>query len=249
MALVILRPDTSEPYLLDVQRKGTGTAGRPLELSFVVRHPRTHAPINEYLIVHDRPAHMFVVSSDLRVFDHVHPEPGGNGRLELTWQPPRPGRYHFLLDVVPRDAFPQLLESVVEVPGGTPVREPIGLSSLASAHGVTASLETAAFFAGRWERFEVKLTDTATGAPLTGWEPWLGAWGHMFAIRDGATEPMHAHPDEDSIVRTAEGTSVTFDVLFPRTGRYGVWVQVQRNGVVVTLPFSVEVQGWTVAGS
>ncbi len=249
MALVVMRPDTYEPYLLDAQRKVPIAAGRPVELSLALRHPETRARITDYLLVHERPAHVFVVSDDLGVFEHVHPDPPTDGTLRLTWQPPRPGRYHFFLDVVPSGALPQLLETVVVVPGTPGERASLAPQSAALVQGVAArsAVEEGDLFAGRWSRLKVDLTDAATGAPIGDWEPWLGAWAHLFSIRQGATEPMHAHPDDDSIVRAADSTSVTFDVLFPRAGRYGVWVQLQRKGVVITLPFVVDVQGWTAA--
>jgi hypothetical protein len=249
MALVVMTPDTYEPYVLEVQQKAPAAPNRAIELNLALRHPATGARITDYLLVHERPAHMFVVSEDLGVFDHVHPDPPENGQLRLTWRPPRAGRYHFFLDVVPAGAFPQLLETVVVVPGKDVEAAPLTPQSDARVQGVAGAMtiEDGDLFAGRWSRLKVELSDAASGQPLDGWETWLGAWAHLFTIRQSATEPMHAHPDEDSIVRGGDGTSVTFDVLFPRAGRYGLWVQLQRKGTVITLPFAVDVQGWSTA--
>jgi hypothetical protein len=35
---------------------------------------------------------------------------------------------------------------------------------------------------------------------------------------------------------------VTFEAIFPRPGRYKLWVQFQRAGAVITAPFVVEVR-------
>jgi hypothetical protein len=245
MALTPFKGDTLEPYVLDVERSGPATAGKPFTLGFRVRHPRSQAPVSDYLVVHERPAHMFVVSSDLQVFEHVHPVVGENGHLTLTWTAPRAGRYHFLLDIVPSGALPQLLESVVIVNGEDPPAAPFTPTRSAEVDGIRASMETNVEMAGNWSYLTFKLADAATGEPLTGWETWLGAWAHLFAIREGATEPVHAHPDEGVEVRTATDTNITLEVMFPRPGRYGVWLQLQRNGKVTTLPFFVEVTGWT----
>lgn len=239
MALVVLRPDTSAPFVLDVdrQRADDGT----YHLTFAVRHPVTHALATELVTVHDRPAHMFVVSSDLRVFEHVHPQPQPDGRLQLDWKPKTAGRYHLFLDIVPEGALPQLLETIVPVRGQhrAATDEITGLTAVQD--GVQAALEAGQVVAGEWARLLFKLTDAETGAEMTGWEQWLGAWAHMFAIRDGATEPRHAHPDEHDIERGLGISSVGLDVMFPRAGEYGVWLQIQRNGTVITLPFRVDV--------
>lgn len=238
MALVVLRPDTSAPFLLDFTRQAA--ANGTLRLDFVVRHPVTRAIATSLVSVHERPAHLFVVSSDLEKFEHLHPEPQPDGRLELIWTPPSAGRYHLFLDIVPAGALPQLLEAVVQMPGPN-VSAGAAASMTATRDGVQASLEAGEFVAGQWSRLVFKLSDATSGAALDGWEPWLGAWAHIFSIRDGATEPHHAHPDEHDAVRDGPITSVGLDILFPRSGRFGVWVQIQRKGAVVTLPFRVEV--------
>lgn len=238
MALVILRPDTSAPFILDLER--TPAANGTLQLDFAVSHPVSHAIAKDFVTVHEKPAHLFVVSSDLMRFEHLHPEPQANGHLKLTWTPPAPGRYHLFLDIVPAGALPQLLESVVQVPGAkVDAGQPPSMA--ATSDSVHATLEAGEFVAGRWSRLVFRLTDAATGDPLSGWETWLGAWGHLFTIREGATEPQHGHPDEHDAIRDAGVTSVGFDILFPRGGRYGVWLQIQRKGAVITLPFRVEV--------
>lgn len=247
MALTPFKPDTPQPYVLDVERSGIAVTGKPLKLGFVVRHPESHAVVNSFLTVHDKLAHMFVVSSDLQVFEHVHPEVGADGHLTLTWSPPRPGRFHFFLDVAPAGALPQLLESVVLVNGEMPSPAPFEQTRFVEREGIRASLESNIDIAGNWSYLTFKLTDAATGQAMSGWETWLGAWAHLFAIRDGATEPVHAHPDEGVEVHTAMDTNITLEVMFPRPGRYGVWLQVQRKGKVITLPFFVEVSGWTAS--
>lgn len=237
MALVPLRPDTSAPFLLDVTR--TPAARGAMAFDFVVRHPVSRVAATTLVQVHERPAHLFVVSADLERFEHLHPESRPDGHLGLTWTPPAPGRYHLFLDIVPAGALPQLLESVVLVPGRTPPpAEPPGLD--ATRDGVQALLEAGEVIAGEWARLTFRLTDAATGERLDGWEPWLGAWAHLFAVREGATDPQHGHPEEHDVTRDASQSTVALDVLFPRPGRYGVWLQIQRRGRVVTLPFRIE---------
>lgn len=245
MALTAFKPDTHEPYVLDATRDGPAVAGRPFTLGFRVSHPRSKEGVSDFLVVHEKPAHMFVVSSDLQVFEHVHPTVRDEGHLTLTWTAPRSGRYHFLLNVVPAGALPQLLEAVVVVNGEEPPSVPLTTTKSSERDGIRATIESNVEMAGNWSYLTFKLTDAATGEALSGWETWLGAWAHLFAIREGATEPVHSHPDEGVEVRTPSETNITVEVLFPRPGRYGVWLQLQRNGTVTTLPFVVDVAAWT----
>jgi hypothetical protein len=72
-------------------------------------------------------------------------------------------------------------------------------------------------------------------SPADGFEPYLGAWGHMLAVSSDLIDLIHTHPF------LANGPLVQFNVEFPRAGTYRVWVQFQRKGVVNTARFDVPV--------
>jgi hypothetical protein len=71
--------------------------------------------------------------------------------------------------------------------------------------------------------------------PADGLEKYLGAWGHMLIVSEDLIDLMHLHPF------LAAGSSIQYNVLFPRAGNYKVWSQFQRLGVVNTLAFSLRV--------
>lgn len=248
MALVPFKPGVYTPYLLQTKLESRFEAGKPATISFRVLHPRTREQAGEFLVVHERPAHLFIASEDLAVLDHVHPEVMPDGELRITWTPPQPGRYRMFVDVVPAGDLPQMLEAVVESMDvdkapPPPVWQP---SFTATVGGVTARMLITGgqAFAGRESQVELELNDASTGRPIDGWEPWLGAWAHFFALREDASEPTHAHPEDAFLVRTELATKVHFDVIFPRAGTYRAWVQLQRKGQVLTLPFTVRVDGY-----
>ena len=76
-------------------------------------------------------------------------------------------------------------------------------------------------------------TDALTGRPVTDLEPYLGAPAHMLVVRADLADAIHAHPEE---VATG-GPTVSFHPLLPAEGAYKVWIQVQRRGRVITVPF------------
>ena len=92
---------------------------------------------------------------------------------------------------------------------------------------------------------EVTFTMTVTehGRPVADLEPYLGANGHLVALRSGDLAYVHVHPADG--VRPA-GTLV-FDAVLDAAGRYGLFLDFKHQGVVHTAHFTFD-QG-TVHGA
>ena len=63
-------------------------------------------------------------------------------------------------------------------------------------------------------------------------DDYLGAKGHLVALREGDLAFLHVHPDEDRLRFMAE---------FPTAGRYRLFLQFQVDGSVHTAAFTHEV--------
>ena len=74
-------------------------------------------------------------------------------------------------------------------------------------------------------------TITKDGEPVRT-EPYLGAGGHLVALRDGDLAFLHVHPGDDG---------VRFAATFPTAGRYRLFLQFQHDGRVHTVAFTQEV--------
>jgi hypothetical protein len=72
---------------------------------------------------------------------------------------------------------------------------------------------------------------TRGGTPVTV-QPYLGAQGHLVALREGDLAFLHVHPDENSLRFMAE---------FPTAGRYRLFLQFKTDGRVHTAAFTQEV--------
>ncbi len=216
---------------------------------------RTGYPILEQ--VHERQMHVVVLSQDLADFEHVHPEPMGGGLYRLDHTFPRPGKYWIYADHTPPgqpqtiSRFEVSVEGAAEQPKALhPDLAPTTISGVTVSLGIPGPLET-----GRDIRLQFRLGSTDL-------EPYLGSWGHiMIASWDGA-DFIHAHPIEGEaplssptdfwshshgvpgpspeVIETVTG--------FNRPGPYKVWLQVQREGAVLTFPWVVEVREETSAG-
>ncbi len=78
------------------------------------------------------------------------------------------------------------------------------------------------------------LTVSKNGAPVSDLQPYLGAYGHLVALRAGDLGYLHVHPQET----TGAGSAIAFDVEVPTAGAYRLFLDFQHDGVVRTAPFT-----------
>ena len=67
---------------------------------------------------------------------------------------------------------------------------------------------------------------------MTDLEPYLGALGHLVAIRDGDLAYLHVHPLDEA--DGAGGPQVRFAVEVPTAGTYGLFFDFAHGGEVRT---------------
>jgi hypothetical protein len=103
--------------------------------------------------------------------------------------------------------------------------------------GVRVRLDAADLVAGKRAVLRFRLFDQATGAPVTTFEPFLGAPGHMLLVNASLTDSIHVHPEEQDM----QTPFVSFLPLLPASGTYKLWVQFQRGGRVITAPFVIAI--------
>ncbi|MEO8026605.1 MAG: heavy metal-binding domain-containing protein [Bryobacteraceae bacterium] len=209
-------------------------AGAPVELRFDITNPKDHKRVKDYEIMHEKLFHMFIVSQDLSFFVHDHPIKGDDAMFRLKTELPKPGLYRILSDFYPKGGTPQLIANTVIVPGApfdphTTLKPDVGVQKGANMD-VSLVTEPAVPIAGMKTLMFFKLS-TADG-----FEPYIGAWGHMLAASEDLVDMIHNHP-----FIADGGPNVQFNMIFPRPGIYRVWVQFQRKGVVNTLAYNIPV--------
>lgn len=190
---------------------------------------------------HTKELHLIVVRRDLTGFQHVHPTRDDSG----TWTVPvdlEPGDWRVFADFVPAagaapgDAL--TLGADLHVAGGY---EPSALdteSRTAEVDGYTVSLGG---ILAPGEDSELDLGVSKDGEPVTDLEPYLGAYGHLVALRDGDLAYLHVHPaGEPGDGMTPPGPDVTFYAAVPSAGQYRLFLDFQHEGVVRTAEFTVD---------
>jgi hypothetical protein len=254
MTLVAGRPFDTRDYPLQVSVTPRAVkAGAPFKMRFDVRHPSSGAPVRNFELVHDRRYHLFVVSHDMDVFQHVHPDQQPDGAWTLDVTLPKPGAYRVLSDFLPSGGAPQLLaRTLVTADFAGDLRSQDARLEVDTAWKKTAGTLTAELkfdpprlIAGQYGHLAFTLTDSSTGEPVTDLQPYLGAFGHAFVLSEDLRDSVHSHPPEwrdgREISSGFGGPEVMFEGYMPRPGRYRVWAQFLRRGELMTIPFTFQV--------
>src|SRR4029079_17292803 len=220
-------------------------------LYLTVRHPGTNAVITGYEVVHEKRFHLFVVSRDMEFFEHIHPEPLPDGRWMIQVTLPKPGDYRILSDFLPTGGSPQFIGRTLEtvdftgdLESQTPHLTPdIDVAKTVGSVTAHLELEPSTLVEGQFGHLGFTLTDAKTGRPVTDLQPYLGAFGHALILSEDMRDYVHSHPfeDLDGVAKGFSGPTVTFEAYMPKAGRYRAWSQVQRNGEVITIPFTINV--------
>ena len=101
---------TVRDYELEFETEpAVGRAGEAARLRFQILHPGTGELVRDFVTVHDRRYHLFVISQDMEHFEHLHPEqrPDGSWSIEVTF--PKEGYYKLLSDFVPNGGSSQFI--------------------------------------------------------------------------------------------------------------------------------------------
>jgi hypothetical protein len=75
------------------------------------------------------------------------------------------------------------------------------------------------------------------GVPVKDLEPYLGARGHLVALRQGDLAYLHVHPDEMPEGGGA-GPRIGFTAEVPTQGAYRLYLDFQHGGAVHTAEFT-----------
>jgi Cu+-exporting ATPase len=187
--------------------------------------------------------HMILVREDLGTFAHIHPEPTGtDGVLAVTATFPTPGTYGVHTEFRRQGQMTDVLDSRVVTVAGTaptPVRLPSTDVREQVVDGVRIGLRGDAQV-GETSDFTLTFADAGTGRPVTDLQPYLGAFGHLVALRDGDLAYLHVHPDGST---GAAGPEISFTVEVPSAGAYGLFLDFRHGDAVHTAAFTATAKG------
>jgi len=209
--------------------------GRAVPVSFTITGPDGE-PVTEYDVEHEKKLHLIAVRRDFAGFQHVHPRLAADGTwstdLDLT-----PGQWRLFADFTATGAHGLTLGADLSVSGRhEPAHDDVETRT-ATVDGYTVTLD-GDLRAGADAKLTLRVE--RDGEPVTDLEPYLGAYGHLVALREGDLAYLHVHPDgTPGDGSTEPGPEVVFFAAVPSDGAYRLFLDFKHEGKVRTAAFAV----------
>ncbi|MDI6101392.1 hypothetical protein QLQ12_22505 [Actinoplanes sp. NEAU-A12] len=221
--------------------------GAPQPFRFRILGP-DDKPVTDYTTSHDKDLHLIVVRRDLSGFQHVHPSLAADGTWSIPLAVAAPGQYRVFADFQPAGRTDGLtLGADVPAAGDYQPRPLPAAQRSTTVDGYTVTLAGDLVPGGS---SQLRLSVSKDGAPVTDLQPYLGAYGHLVALRDADLAYLHVHPDgEPGDGKTAAGPDIVFHTDVPSAGSYRLYLDFQHNGTVRTAEFTATAGAAPQAGA
>ncbi|GII30507.1 hypothetical protein [Planotetraspora mira] len=213
------------------------TPGERTDFRFTVTGPDGR-PVTGFQVAHGKRLHFIVVNRDLSGFQHLHPTETGDGVWSVPLSLPEAGTYRGFADFTPPGREGLTLGTDLYAAGDyTPHMLP-PFARTATVDGYTVELD-GVLTPGTASRLTLKVSKD--GTPVTDLEPYLGAYGHLVALRAGDLAYLHVHPEgTPGDGETPPGPAITFYAEVPSGGTYGLFLDFQHAGTVHTAAFALQ---------
>lgn len=224
-------------YTLDLQTPRM-KAEQPGELRFAVRD-RAGRQVTAFQREHDKELHLILASRDLVTYRHLHPTRAADGTWSTPVTLPAAGDYRVFADFTPvgKNACNLTLGADLAVSGPYKAAELPKPARTTTVDGYTVSVN-GTLRPGTPEH--VTFTVRKNGRPVTDLQPYLGAYGHLVALRAGDLAYLHVHPDgAPGDGSTKPGPDVSFSATAPGAATYRLFLDFKHNGTVRTAAFTV----------
>ncbi|MGH2970501.1 MAG: hypothetical protein ACRDK0_15770 [Solirubrobacteraceae bacterium] len=209
--------------------------GREEQLAFRIVDERGET-VRDFDVEHTKRMHLILARRDLTGFQHLHPEQRADGTWTVSVRLDDAGSYRLFADFS-HEGEARTLATDLRVDGPADLRPlPAPRATAVSDGGYDVRLDASE--ARPSEEAELRFSVTKDGVPVHT-EPYLGAGGHLVALRDGDLAFLHVHPTEDG---HGDDDSVGFAATFPTEGRYRLFLQFRHEGRVQTVAFSQDVK-------
>lgn len=206
---------TQNLYLRDLSGSGS--------IAFALREGESD--FDDFGISHTKRMHVIVVRSDLRFFQHLHPERGNDGVWRVPYTPPVDGLYWIFADFVDGDegTYTIRFDRQYGTAVFTPLMEDNAVEKTVDEYHITLDIHL--------EEDEVTFTYHITDAQgqVVQPEEYLGAKGHSVLISPQG-DFIHTHPSDEV------GDSV-FRTYLPENAFYRVFTQFLLRGKVIVVTF------------
>lgn len=194
-------------------------------------------PVTAFTPEHGKKLHLIAVRRDTTGFQHVHPvmDERGTWSVELTLEP---GDWRFFADIHPDGHDGTMTLGIDASVAGQYDPQPLSEDTRTAHVGEYTVTLDGALVPGAAS--DLAFTVSRNGRPVTDLQPYLGAYGHLVALRVGDLGYLHVHPEGEPGDGTTEpGPGITFMAAAPSGGAYRLYLDFQHDGVVRTAEFTL----------
>jgi hypothetical protein len=188
--------------------------------------------VRDFDVEHERRMHLIVARRDLTGFQHLHPRQAADGSWSTELRLDSAGSYRVFADFA-SDGRSTTLATDLRVDGESdlqPLPKPVATAKSDLGYDVRLDRQGS----------ELHFTITRDGEAVHT-EPYLGAGGHLIALREGDLAFLHIHPTQHGD-HGGHSDSVGFEATFPTAGRYRLFLQFKHEGRVHTVAFTQQLR-------
>lgn len=181
---------------------------------------------------HERRMHLIAVGRDFSAFQHLHPEQLADGTWRARMDVRRAGAYRVFADFATEGRSLTLAADLLVAGDYRPAPLPDPSRHADASGDYEVELDSAEPRPGAATL--VEFTVSRDGRELDGVEPYLGADGHLVALREHDQAFLHTHPQGEP----GGSGPIAFRVEYPTAGRYRIYLQFKHRGEVRTAAFT-----------
>lgn len=218
---------TADDLTLEVD-SDTVAVGQPTTYSF--RITTDDGVVTEFDLEQTKRMHLIVVRRDFVAFQHLHPDMASDGTWSTAIRLDAPGVYRVYADFIADGDKHTLGADLFAAGAFEPVPMPPASRSGDAGDGYTIEL-VGDVVAG--EPSELEFVVRHDGHVVDDLDDYLGAKGHLVALRDGDLAYLHVHPEEDRLL---------FETEFPTASTYRLYLQFAHGGTVHTGELTVHAE-------
>lgn len=188
--------------------------------------------VSDFDVEHARSMHLILVRRDFAGFQHLHPTQGEDGSWTAVADLSDAGVHRAFADFSTGGRSLTLASDVFVAGEFDPVPLPEPAGTADAGDGYEVEIDSAPPRAGGETAVEFRVR--REGEPLEGVEPYLGADGHLVALRQHDQAFLHTHPEGEPGGRGP----ISFRVSYPSPGAYRLFLQFKDRGEVRTAAFT-----------
>lgn len=197
-------------------------------LTFTINGPQG-SPITDAVVEQTKKLHLIIARSDLTGYQHVHPEVATDGLWSVPVTLVAGGTYRVIADLTPVKGTRVVLGADVVVGGAgqdRPLPAPANTAKVDQYQVVMSGSLMA-------KASKLQFVINKDGTPVSDVTEYLGAGGHLVALKDGTLAYTHLHPNGPA------GANLTFESNAMAPGSYRLFLQFATGSQVHTAEFTV----------